>query len=470
MPAGAGGRLGRLIARAAAPLFVFGVLVVGFAAGFAAKETGWPPVVPHGRVAAANLWNQLTSRATEIVGPSDIPATSAQASRLKTLIPNSNTETLWFLGGPYRFLDYCPTYGCLAIELDRTGKLVSSIPNRPSEFEKPPMLALKYDEMLFRAKTDIIPKGMWPIPGGGGDFVMSMQFRGAFPYGGGVARMRRDGTVVWYRRDHTHHWQYVSDREIATVSMKARRAPVVLKFDLAEPQVIACTEVMSEDIIRILDFNGKQTDEFSVLDALIASPYRGHLIATLSPCDITHLNFIAPVGAALAADLPGVAADDFLISMRNLSAFAVIGRRSHAIERFYTGGFSAQHDVMAGPNGKVLMFDNLGGGPEGGPSRVLEFDPRTGNEKTVFPTPQTQIKPGFAFQQGYIDVSKDGKRALVSYSTIGRAYEIELDTGVVITSFDNLNDFRGARGYFKGDNSKAVRATLSQAFYGHAGD
>ena len=39
----------------------------------------------------------------------------------------------------------------------------------------------------------------------------------AHPFGGGVARVDRDGHPVWYRRDYSHHWPQLLEDGTALV-------------------------------------------------------------------------------------------------------------------------------------------------------------------------------------------------------------------------------------------------------------
>jgi hypothetical protein len=53
----------------------------------------------------------------------------------------------------------------------------------------------------------------------------------------------------------------------------------------------------------------------------------------------------------------------------------VIDRATKKAKRVFAGPFVRQHDADFLPNGHLLVFDNLGGDPACGGTRVLEFDP-----------------------------------------------------------------------------------------------
>jgi hypothetical protein len=146
------------------------------------------------------------------------------------------------------------------------------------------------------------------------------------------------------------------------------------------------------------------------------------------------------VGQELAQRLPGVEPNDFLVSLRNISAVVVLGRSNGKIKQLFKGSFLLQHSAQAAPGGKIIIFDNLGASYEGGPSRVLLYDPVTGEERTVLPNAATEGLPLFARVKGNIDISSDGTRALVAVAQTGTAYEIRLADGAILTTFDNLHD------------------------------
>jgi hypothetical protein len=160
-------------------------------------------------------------------------------------------------------------------------------------------------------------------------------------------------------------------------------------------------------------------------------------------CDPVHANSVVLVGPELAARFNNVEPDDILVSLRNLSALVIIGRTDHAIKQMITGSFIHQHSAQVLRDGNIILFDNIGSSPDGGPSRVLVIDPVTKEERTVFPTKHTPkdldiFSPFF----GNISLSEDQSRALLTISTAGKAYEIRLSDGAVLTTFDNLHDLR----------------------------
>jgi len=218
---------------------------------------------------------------------------------------------------------------------------------------------------------------------------------------------------------------------------------------------VGCEEGYYKDIIRVLDMNGAVTEEVPIFDALLASPFHAQLSVAGAPdgphdCDPLHTNSVTPLGPEFAAKFPDLKADDLLVSLRNLSALAIIGRSDHKIKLFIKGNFMWQHSAHPLPDGRIVLFDDFGIAEETGASRVMILDPLTQHETTVFPNAQTPEEyPTFTPHLGRIDLSRDRTRALVAYGSNGRGYEIDLTTGALLTAFDNVRDLRPARPHIK---------------------
>lgn len=449
-------------------LFVAALLLLAFGWGFRAGGRDWFP--RRMLLAAKMTYTSLKFQFFEygyyqIAGVSDVSAKRVIAARFKSYTSQHLPENFLITGGPYQFREFCPKYGCLAVELTREGKLVSAVPFIPSEFEKAPMVSLPYEQLFYRPEKDLLSGSVFKLSGG--DYIFNIQLNAAFPYGGGVARIHPDGEIVWYRRDYAHHWSApLPNGEIVT---PARTPGDTARIRIAGSQFyhFGCKTVTSPmDEVEVLDTNGQLKKQISLFHALAASPFRGHLTTTIDPCDITHMNFVRAVGTPLAARLPGISPDDYLVSSRNTSSFFIVGNASGKIKRFYRGTFSLQHSVLPTPDGKILMFDNLGGDYVGGPSRLLEYDPVTHTERTIFPNKNTPPGlPTYSATGGFIDISPDGTRAIVSFAELGRAYEVDLKSGKLLTAYDNLHNLQGLPQYPGDGTGKAVRAFVSQVSY-----
>jgi hypothetical protein len=94
------------------------------------------------------------------------------------------------------------------------------------------------------------------------------------------------------------------------------------------------------------------------------------------------------------------------------------------------------------PDGKILVLDNLGGGLAGGGTQVAKLDFRDRSFERIFPNESTDasLLPVLTGIQGHLNISADGKRALVSVTTQNRVIEIELENGKVLWEYTVYHD------------------------------
>ena len=206
------------------------------------------------------------------------------------------------------------------------------------------------------------------------------------------------------------------------------------------------------DVVRVVDpTTGLALREFSVMESMVRSWYVPRLQQTSNICDPLHLNYVDMLGSD-ANDIDGLAHGDLVISLRNLSAFAIMDSDTGDIKQLIQGGFIQQHSVRHWEGSKFLMFDNQGAFKDGY-SRLLMVDISTGKEVTIFPNERTPIsikERAFQMRVGNVDISDDGERAIVSYTGQGFAVEVRLQDGEILTVFEFLHDL-SSRGDLYGE-------------------
>jgi len=426
-------------------LFVFSIAFFAFLYGVAVGYYQFFPFTElhSARVSAQVIYRQLFARDLNrdegFVGFTDIPLRDLHKSRIVTVDRAAGaSEEFLFTGGIDQYYDYCPRHGCIAVRFRRDGSMVHAWPFLPEEFQKTPIVSAKYETALFDYARNIYSAGLTELPDGS---LISVFFQSdGFPSGGGVARIAPDGHFIWFRRDYSHHWPVISGNEIVFSAAHILSRPTNIVVDGTVLSTLDCQPSYIADTIRVVDLNGRPVTEISIFDALLASPYRAVLLQTINKCDPLHVNYVTPVGEGIAKGLPGVSPSDFLVSMRHISALAIISRETGRLLRLFRGDFFMQHAVHPFGGTSVIMFDNLGAGAAGGPSRLLVYDLATGAERTLFPLPGKASVPFFSEKNGTISLSADGTRAIVAVTDAGRGYEIRLSDGAILTKFDNLSD------------------------------
>jgi hypothetical protein len=432
-------------------LMVWGIAFSAFIYGFLLGHLRLPSFsrFEDARLALVISWGKVLdpNRIRELGAWTDISPDDIQKSRIVAHEPVEDESALMLTGGEAQFLEYCPENGCAAVILGRDGKLIHAYPFRPEELSSRRTVDLPYGEILHDDSKDTAVFGLAPLSNG--DLIVVYDFEGTSPLGGGIARMDKEGHLVWYRRDYTDHWPTItSEGEILSISHDIGSERIRMQLAKDTTYSFGCPNGVSRDIVRVLDFAGRVKEEIPIFDALIASPYRTRLRVDIDPliegpesCYPVHTNSVVPVGQELAAKFNNVQPGDLLLSLRNISALVIIGRSDHAVKQLITGSFIQQHSAQVLPGGNIVMFDNFGSSPAGGPSRVLIYDPVTRQEETLFPnkhTPKgTEI---FSSIFGNIDISDDGARAIFTVGRAGKAYEIALADGKLLTTFNNLHD------------------------------
>ena len=375
----------------------------------------------------------------------DVPPDSVASNRFEFVAGDALSGPVLWQGGRYQFLDYCPDWGCLAVEFTATGQVAHAYPFRNDELEQA-AAAAQSDEFPYELSpaasfVEVYVAAMSRYANG--DLLVIFYQDGAFPHGAGVARIDRDGHPVWFRRDYSHHWPHIEENGVAlvpgtlvgseSISLKRGRGTITRKCRTGRPLL---------DEIRMIDGNGQILKRISLLDALRNSPFM-HLLPTFGNkafCNL-HLNFVHRLRDD-AGGTWGLAPGDFVASLRNLNAFAILDGESGRVKRLVRGTFLSQHSVHHLTGSTFLMFDNYGGDGVHGPSRLLMIDIADGRETTLFPNDQTPepLRNLFSSYKGAIDISPDRSRAMILFTVEGVAVEVRLADGAVLNAFHSLHN------------------------------
>ena len=432
--------LALLVSAAALTVFAGGMLI-------SAYQVFPYRIIADGLKTGQTLLDALENEALpNLTGFSEVPPENAAANRIRFMAGATLHGPLLWYGGRFQFLDLCPGNGCLAVEYTDAGKVAHAWPYRPAELDRAAQ-ASTVEEFLhelsptFSFARDMYPVGMAVYPNR--DLLVTFHSSQSFPFHGGVARIDSDGRPVWFRRDYSHHWPQLLDDGTSLVP-GLLIADGDITFDIAEgqPYTVDCHHDRPYlDTVTVIDGQGRLLERVNLVDVLLESPFAPILQHDSDKCDPLHLNYIVQLGPD-AGGTWGMAPGDLVVSLRNLSAFAILDRESLGLKRLIRGSFFQQHAVTHLEGSTFLLFDNHGRDGMNGPSRLLEIDLATGRETTVFPNAGTPefLRGLFTEYLGKIALSPDRQRAMVVFGLTGIAVEVRLADGAVLNVFTSLHD------------------------------
>ena len=414
-------------------LFVAGIAVLAFLHGAATVRYEIPPYrlikeAQLGLEAWASVERDKSQFPNAFEKFEDDAASRPQARQLGA----GGEEYVLVTGGPYQLMERCPRYGCMAWLTDRSGRIVHSWEVNLDELWKG-LSGISGDAN----KLSLYPVGMALSPDG--SLAITFQGRETYPVDIGIVRIDREGRILWKRFDLSHHWIASDpDGNLYTPFSTYSHAKYVGSTAVDVP---CKTGESGVDGIRVLSPHGERLRELKLMDSVLESGLRGWFYNLRDGCNPTHLNSVAVVPAALQGRIPGVTAGDLLVSMRETNAIALLDGGTGAVKYLQAGRTAAQHSPKFLPDGTVLVFDNLGGERTLGGSRVVRLNLVNGNAETVFPKGgEGPLLPVQSRNAGHIDVSPDGRRALVSITHQGRIVEIDVATGAALWVYENTHD------------------------------
>ena len=446
--------------RTARTLFLGTLVLLAFVAGSATD--GGRQLAAAARTAFDGAWRAFGLAAERTRGRfvEEVPASDAAAHRIRLLAPTLAGGVL-MAGGRGRFLDRCPGFvGCAALEYDRHGRFVHAYPFRPEAYEAATVRTglaepVRYERALgfnLAEHANVFSIDSYP----NGDLAVVLRSPLSLPPLLGVARIDRAGLPRWYRADDgSHHWSTVARGRLRGSGAGLEDALVVpgrlvragwpprireSKWDRRLGRG-TCTKHFV-DYLNVIDGDGTLLRQVAVTAALLDTPHAPLLAYSHSACDPLHLNSVE----VLAEAGPwGLAAGDFLLSLREVGALAVLDGEDGRLKRLWRGSFYGQHGAraVAGPAGLTfLLFDNWGrAGENHRPGRLLALEAHSGRERTIFPNARSPATVKLRSRnRGGVSVAPDGSRAIVHAYASGQAVEVDLASGEMTAVFQPLDD------------------------------
>ncbi len=437
------------------PLFMLALAVVIAAfcyGGLVGRYELFPfSVISNGVKTARNLldtWDIEDRGRFSAVSPDE-----AAPNRIRFVEGSALRDPILWYGGRFQFMDYCPDSGCIAVEYETNGEVARVWPLQFDDLEEA-FHAFSDDDNEFPIELspnfsfarDVRPIGISQFANGDLLVTFVSETDVAFPYSVGVARVDGNGHPLWARRDLSHHWPSMTDGDIALVpgfDIGAEPISVEIAPDAGGGGFeLTCPDgKFVLDTVNFIDGDGRLLKRFHIMDALLESPF-APVLRGANPCDPIHLNHVVRLEEN-AGDAWGADAGDLVVSLRNLSAFAILDGESGGVKRLVRGSFFQQHSVRHLEGSTFIMFDNHGSDGSNGPSRLLMVDLADGSETTIFPNDKTpEDLRLFSRIEGKIDISPDRSRAIVVFAQ-GTAVEVRLSDGEVLNIFENLHDVSG---------------------------
>jgi outer membrane protein assembly factor BamB len=267
--------------------------------------------------------------------------------------------------------------------------------------------------------------------------------------GNGIIRIDKDSHLIWAKAGGFHHDLEVVGDKIYTLN---RRLVTLPRINEKNP--------ILEDLITILDENGRMIKNISILELFERSEF-AHLMEGMPPAgDIFHTNTIEIMDGKSARKSPLFKKGNVLLSMRMLDTIAVADLEEEKIIWAKKPGiWKTQHQPTMLDNGNMMVFNNLyikkredkaefdrltntNGYKlvnqkiyEDDMSSIMEFDPLTmeikweyrGEEKNSF----------FSLASGSNQRLANGN-TLITESDRGRAFEVEPE-GEIVWEYINIH-------------------------------
>jgi hypothetical protein len=242
--------------------------------------------------------------------------------------------------------------------------------------------------------------------------------------GVGLVKLDKDSNLLWAYRSVAHH-----DVDVApdgTIYLLTRKAGVDPRFHAKKPMLI--------DYVTVLDPDGNLIRNISLLDAFENSAYVSvigrikKLVRLMNGYgDIFHTNAITVLDGTLSDKIPAFRRGNLLLSPLFPEMICVLDVETETIVWGYAAGgtWFLQHEPTVMDSGNILLFDNRG---DRGNSRVVEFNPMTGESEWVFTG--SEERRFYSETCGTCQRLPNGN-TLITESEAGRVFEVTPDKLIV---------------------------------------
>jgi hypothetical protein len=181
--------------------------------------------------------------------------------------------------------------------------------------------------------------------------------------GMGLVKLDPESNLLWAYRGGAHHdLDVADDGRVFVLDREGKEIPRLRR-----------KEAVLEDFVTVLSPDGEVLRKISILEAFERSLYAPLLERMPPRPDILHTNTLEILDGRLAARSSAFRRGNLLLSVLELDTVAVLDPEAGEIVWALTGPWRKQHQPTVVGGGSLLVFDNLGAGPDR--TRVLELDP-----------------------------------------------------------------------------------------------
>lgn len=229
-----------------------------------------------------------------------------------------------------------------------------------------------------------------------------------------MIKLDRDSKLVWAYSGRAHHDIFVDEKgDIWTFTAEKKNNPI-----------FSATNPVLEDFICRLSPDGKEIEKISLIACFEHSEFSSflHKVQAIDSeavaLDAFHSNSLQRLDGTLASRNPAFKKGNFLVSVRQLNLLAIIDPVQKKVVWVAEGPWKAQHEARLLPTGRILLFDNKGGG---GFSRVMEIDPFSKAIEWSF-----QATPPESFFSAIVGSQQrlPNDNTLITDTVGGRAFEV----------------------------------------------
>jgi len=245
----------------------------------------------------------------------------------------------------------------------------------------------------------------------------------------GMVKIDKCSKVIWKLPYKSHHSVYEDKEGNLWFPSEKKQTTRISNLITIEP---------SEYIFKVSP-EGKLLKEINIIEVilrsgLVSSLYTGgknERRMTTTGQQYTHLNDVEILEGSKAEAFPLFNEGDIMTSLRNRNLIVIIDPDTETIKWSMTGPFVQQHDPDFLDNGRISIFDNLGGkgsGEELKGSRIIEVDPVTNQTAALYEGDEEN--PFFSGEQGNHQHLPNGN-ILITESQRGRVFEVNGEGEIV---------------------------------------